>query len=249
MSGDGKIQVIITDWAGGKAVTARLPTNAPVSQLLPALVKKLQMPKLSPPAGGPLESALFTKLQLPSYRPYFLTHKESGKRLDDNDTPASAGVSDGDTLRILPNVRAQCGFFVHKYRDVQLIQLALEYRGCGSVFETRSALFAVFLYTAADEALAQFIRNNFLELHYASGRHLFFFIVEKPAEQAWIDAVRQELEIQLGDRYRALHQVWGRMQRNQLRTLESEKEVEEMRELLGVNRSQMPCAVFFSSLA
>lgn len=85
MADDGKVQVRITDQAGGKNVNARLPANAPASQLLQALI---------------------TKLQMPSNQAYYLAHKESGKRLGDNETLASAGVQDGHTIRLVPDVTA-----------------------------------------------------------------------------------------------------------------------------------------------
>lgn len=110
------------------------------------------------------------------------------------------------------------------------------------------ALFAIFLYSLADVALARFVRENFLTLHHESGERFFFFIVEKPAEQAWVDAMRRELETQLGDRSKAFRQAWGRLQRSQLQPVEREETLKAIRELLHVNPSQMPCAVFFSSL-
>ena len=85
MADDGKIQGRISDQAGGKDVNARLRANAPVSQLLPALV---------------------TKLQMPSNQAYYLAHKESGKRLGDTETLASAGVLEGHTIRLVPDVTA-----------------------------------------------------------------------------------------------------------------------------------------------
>lgn len=80
-----KVKVTVTDQAGGKTVTAELPTNAEMSRLLPALV---------------------TKMQLPSNVQYGIQHKQSGKQLQSEDTLSSAGVNEGDTLRLLPNVTA-----------------------------------------------------------------------------------------------------------------------------------------------
>jgi hypothetical protein len=80
-----KVKVTVTDQAGGKTVTAELPTNAQMSRLLPALV---------------------TKMQLPSNVQYGIQHKQSGKQLQSGDTLSSAGVKEGDTLRLLPNVTA-----------------------------------------------------------------------------------------------------------------------------------------------
>jgi hypothetical protein len=80
-----KVKVTVTDQAGGKTVTAELPTSATMTRLLPALV---------------------TKMQLPSNVQYGIQHKQSGKQLQSGDTLAGAGVKEGDTLRLLPDVTA-----------------------------------------------------------------------------------------------------------------------------------------------
>jgi len=80
-----KVKVTVTDQAGGKTVQAELPTNAPMSRLVPALV---------------------TKMQLPTNVQYGIQHKQSGAQLGPNDTLSSKGVKEGDTLRLLPNVTA-----------------------------------------------------------------------------------------------------------------------------------------------
>jgi len=82
---DNKVKVTVTDQAGGKTVTAELPTDAQMSRLIPALV---------------------TKMQLPTNVQYGVQHKQSGKQLQPGDTLYSAGVKDNDTLRLLPNVTA-----------------------------------------------------------------------------------------------------------------------------------------------
>ncbi len=229
MSEDEKIQVRITDQVGGKSVIARLSANAPGSQMLQALV---------------------TKLQMPSNQGYYLTHKETGRRLADNDTLINAGVREGDIIRLNPDITAGGGFYVNEYRDVQLLSIALgqSWDPFGYAYSSLGALFAIFLYSPADAVLARFIRENFLTLHHESGRHLFFFIVEKPTEQAWVDAMRQELETQLGGQTVAFRKAWGRVQRSQIQPVEREETLKAIRELLQVNPSQMPCAVFFSSL-
>jgi uncharacterized ubiquitin-like protein YukD len=84
MAGE-KIKVTVTDQAGGKTVTAELPADAPMNRLIPALV---------------------TKMSLPTNVQYGIQHKQSGKQLAPTDTLTSAGVKEGDTLRLLPNVTA-----------------------------------------------------------------------------------------------------------------------------------------------
>jgi uncharacterized ubiquitin-like protein YukD len=80
-----KLKVTVTDQAGGKTVTAEVPADVPMQRLLPALV---------------------TKMSLPQNVQYGIQHKQSGKQLSPNDTLEKAGVKDGDTLRLLPNVTA-----------------------------------------------------------------------------------------------------------------------------------------------
>lgn len=82
-----QVEVILMDQAGGKTVTAKLPTDVQMQRLIPALV---------------------TKMQLPTNVSYQVHHNQSGKTLSPTDTLFSAGIRDGDTLRFLPNVRAGC---------------------------------------------------------------------------------------------------------------------------------------------
>ncbi len=82
---DDKIKVTVTDNAGGKTVTAELPGDAEMSRLIPALI---------------------SKMSLPANVNYKIQHKQSGKQLEDNDTLKSAGVKDGDTLRLIPDIVA-----------------------------------------------------------------------------------------------------------------------------------------------
>ena len=81
------INVQVVDQAGGKQVMAEMPCEIPISRLIGALVSKLGLP------DGPENL-------------YQLMHKNSGKILGDNDTLKSAGVKEGDTLRLLPNAIA-----------------------------------------------------------------------------------------------------------------------------------------------
>jgi uncharacterized ubiquitin-like protein YukD len=49
---------------------------------------------------------LISKMSLPSNVNYKIQHKQSGKQLQNDDTLKSAGVKDGDTLRLVPDVVA-----------------------------------------------------------------------------------------------------------------------------------------------
>ena len=82
---DKKVKVTVTDQTGSNPVTAELPGDAEMSRLIPALI---------------------TKLKLPADVKYKIQHKQSGKELADKDTLIDAGVKEGDTLRIFPDVVA-----------------------------------------------------------------------------------------------------------------------------------------------
>lgn len=79
-----EVTVKVSDLTGSKVVTAKMPTSPPMSRLVPALVKKIGLPDGS----------------------YQLQHKESGKLLGADETLMSANVTNGDTLRLLPNIVA-----------------------------------------------------------------------------------------------------------------------------------------------
>ncbi len=87
------VKVTVTDSAGGKTVRAELPTTATMTRLLPALVTKMELPTRDQ-SGAPVG--------------YLIQHKQSGKELKNDDTLASAGVQEGDTLRLLPNMVPGC---------------------------------------------------------------------------------------------------------------------------------------------
>lgn len=79
-----EVTVKVSDLTGSKVVTAKMPTSPPMSRLVPALVKKIGLPDGS----------------------YQIHHKESGKLLGADETLMSAKVTNGDTLRLLPNITA-----------------------------------------------------------------------------------------------------------------------------------------------
>lgn len=85
-----QIRVTITDPTHTRKNTVELPSGVPMSQLIPALITKMNLPVSQ--GGQPLK--------------YEFDHKTSGKRLKETDTLASAGVQDGDTLILLPTIIA-----------------------------------------------------------------------------------------------------------------------------------------------
>lgn len=84
------IKVIIYDPTGSKKTPVELPNDVPMRRLLPALVSKMNLPTNQ--GGNPIT--------------YRLDHRESGKRLRDDESLSDAGVKDDDILSLFPEVTA-----------------------------------------------------------------------------------------------------------------------------------------------
>jgi uncharacterized ubiquitin-like protein YukD len=87
----GMVNVEIWDSTGNKRQPAELPDDAPVDKIMAVLVERLHLPRNSPD-GAPMS--------------YKFHHKASGKQLQDEDTLSLAGVSEGDVLRLVPEITA-----------------------------------------------------------------------------------------------------------------------------------------------
>lgn len=85
------INVTVYDSTENKRVPAELPDDAPCSKIVTVLVQKLQLPT-NGPDGAPLS--------------YKFHHKNSGRQIQDSQTLAQAGVSEGDILRLQPEITA-----------------------------------------------------------------------------------------------------------------------------------------------
>ncbi len=85
------IRIRVHDVSGSKSCEVQAPTDVTVDRLLVLLVEKLNLP-LNSPDG-----------QLMSYK---LHHRRTGRQLLDNETFGSAEVSDGDDLRLQPEITA-----------------------------------------------------------------------------------------------------------------------------------------------
>lgn len=87
--------ISITDATGSKEQRANVPSNAPVIRLIARLIARLidlmHLP-LTGPDGQPLS--------------YKFHHRATGRQLRDDDTLASAGVDDGDILRLVAEITA-----------------------------------------------------------------------------------------------------------------------------------------------
>ena len=84
------IKVIIYDQTGSKKTPVELPGDVPMRRLIPALVSKMNLP--SHQGGNPIT--------------YRLDHRDSGRRLSDDDTLVDVGVKEDDILSMLPEVTA-----------------------------------------------------------------------------------------------------------------------------------------------
>ena len=89
MSSD--INVEIVDATGNKRRHVQMPTDVALERLLAVLIDRMKFPKHGP--DGNLLS-------------YKVHHRATGKQLADAQTLAEAGVSDGDLLRLMPEITA-----------------------------------------------------------------------------------------------------------------------------------------------
>ena len=85
------INVWILDATGNKRQEVELPDNAPVNRIIAVLLDKMNLPK-NGPDGQPLS--------------YKFHHKATGKQLLDTQSLADCGVSEGDVIRLLPEITA-----------------------------------------------------------------------------------------------------------------------------------------------
>ena len=85
------ITIEVWDATGNKKQLVELPRDAPVNRVIAILVDKMNLPRHSPDG------------QLMSYK---FHHKASGRQLLDTQTLLTAEVSDGDVLRLQPEITA-----------------------------------------------------------------------------------------------------------------------------------------------
>lgn len=87
----GTITVIISDTTGSKEQAATVPVDAPAIRLVAKLTQLLELP-VAGPDGMPLS--------------YKFHHRNGGRQLRDEETLASAGVREGDMLRLVAEITA-----------------------------------------------------------------------------------------------------------------------------------------------
>lgn len=91
MSDTGDISIEVWDATGNKRQVVEAPRSAEVNRLVAVLIDRMHLPRHSPDG------------QMMSYK---FHHKASGKQLLETDTLESAGVRDGDILRLQPEITA-----------------------------------------------------------------------------------------------------------------------------------------------
>jgi uncharacterized ubiquitin-like protein YukD len=91
MNEQKKVEVTIVDVTGNKEQEATLPADVPVGRIIGKLIELMKLPATAPD-GQPLN--------------YKFHHKASGKQLNEEDTLESAGVKNGDYLRLQPEITA-----------------------------------------------------------------------------------------------------------------------------------------------
>ena len=84
------VKVIIYDPTGSKKTPVELPADVPMRRLIPALVTKMGLPTTQ--GANPIT--------------YRLDHRESGKRIGEEESLKDSGVKDDDILSLFPEVTA-----------------------------------------------------------------------------------------------------------------------------------------------
>jgi len=85
------IQIEVWDATGNKKQLVELPGDAAVNRVIAVLVDKMNLPRHSPDG------------QLMSYK---FHHRNSGRQLLENESLQTAGVRNGDVLRLQPEITA-----------------------------------------------------------------------------------------------------------------------------------------------
>src|SRR4249920_3058870 len=88
------INIEVWDATGNKKQVVELPADAVVNRVIAVLVEKMNLPRHSPDG------------QLMSYK---FHHRASGRQLLESDSLSSAGVREGDVLRLQPEITAGRG--------------------------------------------------------------------------------------------------------------------------------------------
>lgn len=85
------MDITVVDATGNKTEDATLPGDAAAGRIMAKLVELMEMPTMGPD-GQPMS--------------YKFHHKQSGRQINDHETLEAAGVTDGDVLRLVPEITA-----------------------------------------------------------------------------------------------------------------------------------------------
>ncbi|NQV28512.1 MAG: EsaB/YukD family protein [Rhodopirellula sp.] len=100
------IMIEVWDATGNKRQQVEVPAESEVNRVIAVLVDRMTLPRHSPDG------------QMMSYK---FHHKASGRQLLDTQTLADAGVSNGDILRLQPEITAgslpACSFQSQNHRQ------------------------------------------------------------------------------------------------------------------------------------
>ena len=106
------LTIEVWDATGNKKQTVEVPSDAAINRVIAVLVEKMNLPRHSPDG------------QLMSYK---FHHRASGRQLLDSETLSTAGVREGDILRLQPEITAGA---VHR-RSVPVSNLGIGCHGLG----------------------------------------------------------------------------------------------------------------------
>lgn len=87
------LRLRILDVSGRRSCDVEAPDDVPINRIIILMVEKMNLPINSPDG------------QIMSYK---LHHRKSASQLIDEQTLFQAGVSDGDELRLQPEITAGC---------------------------------------------------------------------------------------------------------------------------------------------
>jgi len=85
------MDITVVDTTGSKTEEATVPGNAAAGRIMAKLVELMELPSVGPD-GQPLS--------------YKFHHKQTGRQIDDHETLETAGVKDGDVLRLVAEITA-----------------------------------------------------------------------------------------------------------------------------------------------
>lgn len=99
------LTIEVWDATGNKKQVVEVPADAAVNRLIAVLVEKMNLPRHSPDG------------QMMSYK---FHHRASGRQLLDTETLSTAGVHEGDILRLQPEITAGSDIISRQYHSVKI---------------------------------------------------------------------------------------------------------------------------------